>query len=130
MNFKPWQIVLLIIFAPAIIWLWMVVNAPVTKTASLVDKATNTDKMLANYEWFNESATAFDARVKQIRVQRKMFDDETDKGERQRLRMELSAVQQTCRDLAARYAAKTNEIHVGYLKSKNLPETLSAEQCE
>lgn len=127
---KTWQGVALFVMTPTIaaaIWL---VNAPATKAISLVDKATNTDKMLANYEWFQESATAFDARVRQIRAHEKLIVAETDRAEMARLRIELSAMQQTCRDLAARYSAKTNEIHVGYLKGRNLPEHLSSEQCE
>lgn len=118
------------IFLPTILAAVWLVNAPATKAVSLVDKATNTDKMLANYEWFQESATAFDARVAQIEAHKSLIAKETDPDELRRLRIELSGMQQVCRDLAAKYSGKTNEIHVGFLKGRNLPETLNARSCE
>jgi hypothetical protein len=129
-GIKVWHLVALVILAPTIFALWWMINAPATKGASLLNKATNTDKMLANYEWFHESATSFDSRVSQIKSQKALLANEDDRNEKRRLNMELAAVQQTCRDLAANYSAKSNQIHVGYLKGKNLPSTLNAEQCE
>jgi hypothetical protein len=129
-KMKTWQIVALGVLAPTIaagIWL---VNAPATKAVALVDKATDTTKMLANYEWFHEASTNFNARVNQIKSHKTLIANETDKAELSRLRMEAAAVQQTCRDLVAKYAAKTNQVHVGYLKGKSLPEALDAGSCE
>jgi hypothetical protein len=118
------------IFAPTICAALWALNAPATKAVSLVDKATNTTKMLADYEWFHESSTAFNARVTQILSHKAIMAKETDKDELRRLRIELAGMQQSCRDTAAKYEAKSHEIHVGYLKGRNLPETLNARSCE
>lgn len=127
---KTWQGVAIAVMLPSIFALVYLVNAPITKSVSLLDKATNTDKMLANYEWFYEASNNYTARVSQIRAQATMLDKETDKVEKHQLRIELSAIQQTCRDLVAKYEANSGKLHVGYLKSKSLPESLNARQCE
>lgn len=100
------------------------------KPAALVAKATDTTKMLQNYEWFYEAANNYDARVAQAHTFKGMLATETDPGEKQRLRVDLAAIQQSCRELAARYAAQSGKVHVGYLKSNSLPEVLNPKDCE
>lgn len=100
------------------------------KPAALVAKATNTTQMLQNYEWFYEAANNYDARVSQVRSFKQLLAEESDAAEKQRLRVDLAAIRQSCRELAARYAAQSGKVHVGYLKSNALPEVLNLEDCE
>lgn len=123
---KAWQIGALVVFAPTLVAAIALLNKP----AALVSKATDTTKMLQNYEWFYEAANNFTARTGQVRQFKSLLAGETDRAEQSRLRIDLAAVQQSCRELAAKYEAQSGKIHVGYLKSKDLPETLNAKDCE
>lgn len=123
---KTWQIVALVILTPTAL---IGINI-LSKPAALVSKATDTTKMLQNYEWFYEASNNFKARVAQVATFKGLMTDETEKFERSRLRVDLAAVQQSCRELAAKYEAQSGKIHVGYLKSKSLPESLNAKECE
>lgn len=123
---KTWQVVTAIVLAPTLFVGIGLLNKP----AALVSKATDTTKMLQNYEWFYEASNNFVARSAQVATFKTMLLEETDKGEKARLRVDLAGVQQSCRELAAKYEAQTGKIHVGYLKSKSLPESLNAKECE
>ena len=123
---RTWQIVTAIILAPTLAIGVSILNKP----AALVSKATDTTKMLQNYEWFYEAANNYNARVSQIISFKNILNETEDKGERSRLRVDLAGVQQSCRELAAKYAAQSGKLHVGYLKSNSLPESLNAKECE
>lgn len=123
---KPWQIVAAIVLLPTAIVSCNVLNKP----AALVAKATDTTKMLQNYEWFYEAANQHTARAGQIKSFKAILEQETDKAEKARLRVDLGGMQQSCRELAAKYEAQSGKIHVGYLKSNSLPESLNAKECE
>lgn len=123
---KTWQIVLVTALLPTIIVAVGILNKP----AALVAKATDTTKMLQNYEWFYEAANNFTARSAQVKQLKQTYVEETDKGEKSRLRVDLQAVQQSCRELSSKYEAQSGKIHVGYLKSNSLPESLNAKECE
>jgi hypothetical protein len=123
---KKWKIIAGVVMAPTIILAVAMVNKP----AALASKATDTTAMLRNYEWFHEAASNYVARTAQVRSFKTLLAQEPDKGEQSRLRVDLAAVQQSCRDLAAKYEAQTGKIHVGYLKSKSLPESLNQKECE
>lgn len=123
---KTWQITAIVVLAPTLFIGIGLLNKP----AALLDKATDTTKMLANYEWFYETSNNFNTRTTQVAALKKILMEETDKSEKSRLRVDLSAVQQSCRELAAKYEAQSGKIHVGYLKSKSLPESLNAKECE
>jgi len=123
---KVWAIVLGVVLAPTIAVTIGILNKP----AALVSKATDTTKMLQNYEWFYEASNNFTARAAQVRSFKSLMAGETDKGEQSRLRVDLAAVQQSCRELAAKYEAQSGKVHVGYLKSNSLPDSLNAKECE
>lgn len=124
------KVVLCILALPAAISAYSLWSMAFTKPVALVDAATDTNKMLANYEWFHEASAAYDSKLAQIANQHSFIKSQDDKAEAGRLRVEMGAMQQSCRDLVAKYKAKTGEVHVGFLKSKSLPETLSPEGCE
>jgi len=123
---KTWQIVAIVVLLPTLALGVNILNKP----AQLVSKATNTTKMLQNYEWFYEASNNFKARASQVTSTKNAIASEEDKAEKSRLRIDLSAIQQSCRELAAKYEAQSGKIHVGYLKSNSLPESLNAKECE
>ena len=123
---KPWQIGALVVFAPTLVVAISLLNKP----AAIASKATNTNRMIENYEWFYEAANNFGARTAQVRSFKTLLTKESDHAEQSRLRVDLAAVQQSCRDLAAKYEAQSGKVHVGYLKSKDLPQSLNEKECE
>ena len=127
---KTKHIVLCILAVPVALSGFALWSSVFTKPVALLNKATDTTKMLANYEWFYEASNNFQSRVAQVKQFKTLVAGETDKGELSRLRVDLSAVQQSCRDLSAKYSAQSGKLHVGYMKSNTLPETLNMKECE
>lgn len=128
---KLWHVAAALILTPTLIVGCNLINKP----AALVNKATDTNKMLANYEWFHEAANAYNARVGQIKSHKALIAEqkaapETDRGEVARLSIELGAMKMACRELVSKYEAKSGQVHVGYLKGSSLPESLDPKACE
>jgi hypothetical protein len=104
------------------------VNSAATAPSRVINKTLETDNIIYSYEWFFNTNAQYTARAAQI-SEYKAFTD-TDPEERARLRMELSAVKQSCRELANNYNANGMKLNRTFFRSKNLPETLDVEICE
>lgn len=96
----------------------------------VVSKTLETSNILTNYELFHDTSKQFDARVAQIAEHRDFLATEQDPDERSRLRMELAAQQQSCRELAADYNANSLKLNRQLFKDRGLPPTLDAAACE
>lgn len=108
----------------------------VTTTASVttapgrvVSKTLQTDNIIGSYESFFNRKAAYDARVAQITEYEVMVRDNTDKDEAQRLRIELSAMRQSCRDIATTYNADAAKANKKIFRDGELPATLSETAC-
>ena len=104
------------------------VSTVATAPSRVINKTLETDNIIYNYEWFFNTNAQYNARVAQI-SEYKTFTD-TDPAERALLRTELSAVKQSCRELANNYNANAMKLNRAFFRSKNLPETLDVEICE
>lgn len=102
-----------------------VVSAP----GRVVSKTLDTNNIINSYEWYFDNRAAFNARKNQV-AQFKSILAESEGGERGRVRMELAAMQQTCRTLAEQYNANSQKLNKGLFKDWSLPETLNAGECE
>jgi hypothetical protein len=131
---KPYQIVLgtmaLMIVVPVGCSLISTANSVTTAPGRVVQKTMQTDNVIQNYEAFFDVKAQYDARVAQITDHSGVLASETDAAEQRRLRMEVSAMRQSCRQLAARYNADAVKLNRAVFRSGNLPETLSAQACE
>lgn len=96
----------------------------------VIEKTLKTDNVISSYEWYFDTNASYQARVSQIRQFEKWLSGETDPNELRRLRTELGAMQQSCRELSTEYAANSSKLNKQFFKSKNLPETLNPETCE
>lgn len=89
-----------------------------------------------NYSWFFDTHAAYESRVGQIDAQEVLLSTAeeapppVDSQELARLRIELSGMRQSCRDLASKYNAQASKIHKGVFLSNKLPTTLDASRCE
>jgi len=104
------------------------VNSVATAPSRVINKTLETDNIIYSYEWFFNTNAQYNTRAAQI-SEYKTFTD-TEHEERARLRMELSAVKQSCRELANNYNANAMKLNRAFFRSKNLPETLDVEICE
>lgn len=111
--------------------LWIVgsflgmVGSVATAPARVVSRTLQTDNILQNYELFFDLNGQFNARTAQIESQKHVLAEETDPDEKRRLRMELGAMQQSCRDIANQYNMNSQKQNRDLFKARNLPETLT-----
>lgn len=106
-----------------------VLGTAVTAPGKVINKTLQTDNIIHNYEWFYDVNASYDARVKQVRQYEGFFTEETDRAERTRLRTEMAAMQQTCRDLATKYNANSEKMNRSIFKGWSLPHSLSMGDC-
>ena len=107
-----------------------VITQPMRTASGIMNKTLSADNVITNYEWFHNANGQYLSRVNQIKVSKTNMKDETDKPEQQRIRIDLNAQQQSCRDLATRYNANSEKINVSIFKGWSLPSTLDINTCE
>jgi hypothetical protein len=100
-----------------------------TAPGKVITKTLQADNIIQSYEWFYDVDAAYKARHGQVVQYKNMFQTETDKDEKYRIRTELAAMQQTCRDLATKYNANSEKMNKSIFKGWSLPETLSQTAC-
>lgn len=101
-----------------------------TAPARVTSRVAQTENILGNYRAFFDINGQYNARVAQIAERNGLLAAETDRAEQQRLRIELSATRQSCRDLAQRYNNDAQRQDAGRFRDANLPATLDASACE
>lgn len=103
-------------------------NSLVSAPTRVVAKTLDADNIIYNYEWFFNANAQFNSRLAQV----KGWEQETDgdQAERQRLRVEVSSMRQSCRELANNYNANSGKMNRAIFRANNLPQTLDASLCE
>ena len=101
-----------------------------TAPGRVVQKTFETDNIIHSYEWFYDVNASYQARTNQIEQFKNLFESEPDPKEKRTLRIELTAIQQTCRELATEYNANSEKINKSIFKGWSLPDTLSITSCE
>lgn len=107
-----------------------VAHTAVNSAGAVVEKTLNSDNVLNNYEWFFDTNAQYESRRGQITAHAGLVKVEQDQKERSRLNMELAAMRQSCRDMAAKYNANSEKANKSIFKSKGLPEALNINTCE
>jgi len=106
------------------------VMRPMQTIGGVMDRTFNADNVIAKYEWFHDAHGQYQSRVNQITATKRMFADEKDTAERSRLRIELAAQQQSCRDLVTRYNANSTKTNVSIFQGREAPSSLNIQTCE
>lgn len=119
-----------LVLAPIGCAIYGVYNSVLTAPSRVVSKTLQTSNILTNYELFHDESKQFEARVAQIAEHRGFLAGEPDPAERTRLRMELAAQQQSCRELVADYNANSLKLNRQLFKDRGLPPVLEASACE
>lgn len=107
-------------------WLISLASQP----ARIVSKTFDADNAINNYEWFHDANGNYLARTSQVRQFKSLLAGEPDTQEKARLRIEMAAIQQSCRDLARRYNANATKSNRSIFMGRSLPEMLNAGECE
>ena len=95
----------------------------------VLHKTFEPSNIIHTYEWFHDANGAVNARVSQIKAHKQIVAQTTDASELSRLRIELSAMQQSCRDLTNRYNANADKANRSIFQ-RGVPDKLSTSQCE
>jgi hypothetical protein len=107
-------------------WIINIMSQP----ARIISKTLDADNVINRYEWYFDSKAQIDARVSQIKGHQGIIAVTTDQQEVSRLRLELAAIQQSCRDLTQRYDANSQKLNVGLFRDWKLPERIDPANCE
>jgi hypothetical protein len=136
---KNWQWGLVaagVLFSPIPLTYLGVFNSVATAPGRVVNRAMRTDNIVTSYEWFYETNGQFKARAAQVKTTKALIDGqndgagEPDEDELARLRVELAGQQQSCRELAEGYNARSEEVNHAIFKGRDAPETLDSSLCE
>lgn len=106
-----------------------IVTAPVRSAAGIVNRTLDADNAIATYERFHDRWRGYEARIGQIRDTQRTIAGETDRVELQRLRIELNAQRQSCREIAAGYNADATKTNRSIFQGREAPATLNMEAC-
>lgn len=101
----------------------------VSTPSRVLSKTLDTNNVIQSYEWFYDVDAAYKARYSQVKQYKSMLEEEENREEKYQLRTELSAMQQSCRDLATKYNANSNKMNKSIFKGWSLPKTLSYINC-
>lgn len=107
--------------------MFLVACAP---AAGVVDRTLDPDNMINNYEFFQNAYQNVEAKTHQIRAYHEEYSASTSDNQREMIRMEVAAVQQSCRDLVADYNANASKSNRNIFMSSNLPTNIAYEVCE
>jgi hypothetical protein len=118
-----------LIAAPIGCGIYSTFSSVTTAPSRVINRTLQTTNIIQNYEWFFDTNAQFKTRLQQVRDQEAAMADETDKAERERLRIELNTIRYSCRDLANTYNANSEKQNRALFKSRGLPATLDQEEC-
>jgi hypothetical protein len=107
-----------------------VATQPLRTAGGVINRTFDADNVIAKYEWFHDAHGQYQARVNQIVSTRQMYIEEKDVAERSRLRIELSAQRQSCRDIVTRYNANATKTNVSIFQGREAPSSLNIQTCE
>jgi hypothetical protein len=108
-------------------WVFSLLSQP----ARIVSKTFDADNVITSYEYYRDAYGNFQARTAQVTQFKKlMATADVDQQEKNRLRIEVAAIQQSCRDLAQKYNANANKVNKSIFMGTSVPANLNAGECE
>lgn len=128
-RYGLWALAIIFVLGVAGAWLG-VFSSALTAPARVANKTLQTDNIIQSYEWFYDVNAAFEARANQIQQFRALLASEESTDEKRRLRIDMTAMQQTCRDLVTKYNANSEKMNKSIFKGWSLPEALNIQTCE
>jgi len=106
------------------------VGTVATSPGRVISKTMQTANIIQSYEWFYDINASYQAKTGQIRQFKEFYSSETDKKEKSRLRIDMAAIQQMCRNLTEKYNANSQKMNKSVFKGWSLPDLLNQSTCE
>lgn len=101
-----------------------------TLPADVASKTLTPDNAIYNYEWFYDFYAAYQAKLGQIKTHKQIVAETTDRKELARLRIELAAMQQMCREIVTKYDANATKTNRSIFMGREAPQSLEVSTCE
>lgn len=101
-----------------------------TAPGRVVSETFRTGNILSTYEGFFDTKAQYESRVAQIAERESLIREEKDSNEMRRMRIELSATRQSCRELAQTYNADAQKNNDSLFLDRDLPTRLNPQACE
>lgn len=131
MNFKTGALIVGgLIALPIAFGAYSTFSSVATAPSRVINKTLQTDNIIFNYERFFDVNANFTSRSAQVKQYKEFLATETDPSEKVRLRTEMAAMQQSCRELATKYNADSQKMNRSVFKDSDLPYTLNIAECE
>jgi hypothetical protein len=131
MNFKAGALIVGgLIALPLAFGAYSTFSSVATAPSRVINKTLQTDNIIFNYERFFDVNASFTSRSAQVKQYKEFLATETDPSEKIRLRTEMAAMQQSCRELATKYNADSQKMNRSVFKDSDLPYTLNIAECE
>lgn len=105
------------------------VTSPFRTASGVIERTMNPDNVLRTYELFHDRWTGFEARIRQIQETQGHLINETNQAERSRLRVDMSAQRQSCREIAAAYNADATKTNRSIFQGREAPASLDMGRC-
>jgi hypothetical protein len=127
-----WGFILLFFIGMSVILanIFLTATSVATAPGRVIQKTLETDNIIQSYEWFYDVNASYQARLNQIKQFKRLYASEDNQREKTNLRIELAAMQQTCRDLATKYNANSEKVNKSIFKGWSLPSFISIQNCE
>lgn len=120
-----WIVVVIVAVTVTGLMAFSILSSPL----GVLQKTFEPNNIIHTYEWFHDANGAVNSRVSQIKAHKQIVAQTTDASEQSRLRIELAAMQQSCRDLTNRYNANADKANRSIFQ-RGVPDKLSTSQCE
>ena len=129
---RPCWVLVALLFFPAIGLLsYCAMGTKLATTpGQIITDTLDADNVVRNYEWFHDVNASYRAKLGQIATHKTILAETTDQKETARLRIELAAMQQTCRELVTRYNANATKTNRSIFMGREAPPSLEIETCE
>lgn len=102
---------------------------PASAPYEVLDRTFDGDNIIHNYEWFYDANAQISAKARAIKSHKALVDDAVG-AEKNRLQMELTGMQNVCRELVQEYNANSKKVNRNIFKGKDIPELISMDECE
>lgn len=106
------------------------ISSVATAPSRVIQRTLETDNIISNYEWYHDAYATYLSRINQIAAHRKLIETAGSDGERQRLRIDLAGMQQSCRTLATQYNANATKTNKSIFMGREAPPYLNMSDCE
>lgn len=95
----------------------------------LYDQTFDGRNIIHNYEWFYDAHAQIQAKERAIKSHQQLVAS-AEGSEKTRLQMELTGMQNVCRELVQEYNSNSKKVNRNIFKSNQTPRSISMEKCE